>query len=106
MPRKQEDNTSPKEEAKEDSADSGNDDSSFSQDPESDCKYLGPLITKAPYIVSLFNLKLCIIRATTMELVVTIHHTDDEEIDDKRKVFCVEDIAVLEKYFTELKSRY
>lgn len=67
MPRKQEDNGSPseREEAKDDSADSGNEDSSFSQDPESEY---------------------------------------DEEIDDKRKTCCVEDIAVLEKYFTDLKS--
>lgn len=67
MPRKQEDNGSPSErdETKDDSADSGNEDSSFSQEPESEY---------------------------------------DEEIDDKRKTCCVEDIAVLEKYFTELKS--
>ena len=41
MPRKQEDNNgspSEREEAKDDSADSGNEDSSFSQDPESECK--------------------------------------------------------------------
>ena len=40
MPRKQEDNGSPseREEAKDDSADSGNEDSSFSQEPESECK--------------------------------------------------------------------
>ena len=44
MPRKQDDNTSPSggEEAKEDPADSGNEDSSFSQDPESEseCKHI------------------------------------------------------------------
>ena len=42
MPRKQEDNGSPseREEAKDDSADSGNEDSSFSQEPESECKRL------------------------------------------------------------------
>ena len=40
MPRKQEDNGSPSErdEIKDDSADSGNEDSSFSQEPESECK--------------------------------------------------------------------
>lgn len=55
-------------------------------------------------VVAVFNIPYTYTKVTNLYPLL-LYYADDEEIDDKRKVCCVEDIAVLEKYFTELKSR-